>query len=81
MAVQLDDQRPLLTPPGEGEVVTDRPEKTLRILGELDELILTWFRYAAGEHGPEQHVHHDHTDAFYVLEGELSCRSAPSGRC
>ena len=71
MGVQLDDQRPLLTPTGEGEVVADRPEKTLRILGELDELILTWFRYAAGEDGPEQHVHHHHTDAFYVLEGEF----------
>jgi len=34
-------------------------------------LIVTWFRYAAGEKGPEQHVHHHHTDAFYVLEGEL----------
>jgi hypothetical protein len=52
MGVQLDDQRPLLTPPGEGEVVTDRPERTLRILGELDELIVTWFRYAVGEKGP-----------------------------
>jgi quercetin dioxygenase-like cupin family protein len=71
MGMQLDDQRPLLTPPGEGETVTDRPEKTLRILGELDELIVTWFSYAAGEKGPEQHVHHHHTDAFYVLEGEL----------
>jgi mannose-6-phosphate isomerase-like protein (cupin superfamily) len=71
MGVQLDDQRPLLTPPGEGEVVTNRPEKTLRILGELEELIVTWFRYAAGEKGPAQHVHHHHTDAFYVLEGEL----------
>jgi len=71
MGVQLDDQRPLLTPPGEGETVTDRPERTLRILGELDELIVTWFRYAPGEKGPEQHVHHHHTDAFYVLEGEL----------
>ena len=47
MRVQLDDQRPLLAPPGEGEIVTDRPERTLRILGELDELIVTWFRYAA----------------------------------
>jgi quercetin dioxygenase-like cupin family protein len=71
MGMQLDDQRPLLTPPGEGEIVTDRPERTLRILGELDELIVTWFRYEPGEKGPEQHVHHHHTDAFYVLEGEL----------
>ena len=34
-------------------------------------MIVTWFRYAAGEKGPEQHLHHHHTDAFYVLEGEL----------
>ena len=71
MGMQLDDQRPLLTPPGEGETVTDRPEKTLRILGELEELIVTWFSYKPGEQGPEQHVHHHHADAFYVLEGEL----------
>src|SRR5512133_265902 len=71
MGMQLDDHRPLLTPPGEGETTTDRPEKTLRILAELDELIVTWFRYAAGEDGPKLHVHHAHTDAFYVLEGEL----------
>ena len=69
--MQLDGQRPLLTPPGEGETTTDLPEKTLRILGELDELIVTWFRYAPGEKGPELHVHRTHTDAFYVLEGEL----------
>ena len=69
--MQLDDQRPLLTLPGEGEVVTDRAERTLRILGELDELIVTWFRYDPGEKGPDAHVHHHHTDAFYVLEGEL----------
>src|SRR5919206_1322786 len=71
MRVQLDGQRPLLTAPGEGEVVTDRAERTLRILGELEELIVTWFRYEPGEKGPEAHVHHHHTDAFYVLEGEL----------
>ena len=32
---------------------------------------MTWFRYAPGEKGPDEHVHHHHTDAFYVLEGEL----------
>ena len=31
--MKLDSQRPLLTPPGEGEAVTDRPERTIRILG------------------------------------------------
>jgi quercetin dioxygenase-like cupin family protein len=77
MGVQLDDQRPLLTPPGEGETVTDRPERTLRILGELDELIVTWFRYEPGEQGPDAHIHQHHTDAFYVLEGELELSLGP----
>ena len=34
-------------------------------------MIVTWFRYESGEKGPDPHVHHHHTDAFYVLEGEL----------
>ena len=42
--MQLDEHRPLLLAPGEGETVTDRPERTLRILGELDDVIVTWFR-------------------------------------
>lgn len=77
MRVQLDDHRPLLLAPGEGEIVTDRPERTLRILVELEELILTWFRYEPGEKGPDPHVHHHHTDAFYVLEGEIEVSLGP----
>jgi quercetin dioxygenase-like cupin family protein len=63
--------------PGEGEIVTDRPERTLRILADLEELIVTWFRYEPGEKGPDQHVHHHHTDAFYVLEGEIEVSLGP----
>jgi quercetin dioxygenase-like cupin family protein len=77
MGMQLDGQRPLLTPPGEGEAVTDRPERTIRILGELDELIVSWFRYEPGQKGPDPHVHHLHTDAFYVLEGEVEFSLGP----
>ena len=77
MGMELDEQRPLLTLPGEGEIVTDRPERTLRILGELDELIVTWFRYEPGQKGPDAHIHEHHTDAFYVLEGELELSLGP----
>ena len=77
MGVQLDDQRLLLTLPGEGEIVTDRPERTLRILGELDELIVTWFRYEPGQKGPDAHIHEHHTDAFFVLEGDLELSLGP----
>src|SRR4029079_1491790 len=34
-----------------GEVVTDTPERTIRILADLPELCLTWTRYVAGEEG------------------------------
>jgi quercetin dioxygenase-like cupin family protein len=78
--MKLDDHRPLLLEPGEGEIVTERPERTLRILAELDELIVTWFRYEPGEKGPDPHVHHFHTDAFYVLEGEVEFSLGPELR-
>jgi quercetin dioxygenase-like cupin family protein len=77
VGVQLDEHRPLLLAPGEGETTTDRPERTLRILAELEPLIVTWFRYEPGEKGPDPHVHHHHTDAFYVLEGELELALGP----
>jgi quercetin dioxygenase-like cupin family protein len=63
--------------PGEGETVTDRPERTLRILAELDQLIVTWFRYEPGEVGPDPHIHRRHNDAFYLLEGELEFTLGP----
>jgi mannose-6-phosphate isomerase-like protein (cupin superfamily) len=57
---------PTILRPGEGEG-TER----YTILADRDELVLTEFRYAPGEDGPERHVHHHHADAFYVLEGDL----------
>jgi quercetin dioxygenase-like cupin family protein len=67
----------VLLRPMEGETVTDRPERTLRILAELEQLIVTWFRYEPGEKGPDPHIHRHHTDAFYVLEGEVEFRLGP----
>src|ERR671937_1218009 len=77
MGMQLDEHRPLLLAPGEGETVTDRAERTLRILAELDDLIVTWFRYEPGEKGPDPHIHKHHTDAFYVLEGSIEVSLGP----
>ena len=78
MRVELDVHRPLLLAPGEGETVTDRPERTLRILAELEQVIVSWFRYEPGEKGPDPHVHRQHTDAFYVLEGEVEFKLGPN---
>ena len=74
--MELDVHSALLRP-GEGETAFDTPRATLRILVEPEELTVTWFRYAPGEKGPEPHIHRHHTDAFYVLEGELELRLGP----
>src|SRR6266540_996841 len=61
----------------EGETVTDRPERTIRILADLRELCLTWTRYVSGEEGPGPHIHKEHVDAFFILSGELLFRVGP----
>jgi quercetin dioxygenase-like cupin family protein len=77
--VELDvRQLPVLLAPGEaGEVVVDQPRRTLRILFSHELLDVTWTRHEAGERGAEPHVHREHADAFYVLEGELTFRIGP----
>jgi mannose-6-phosphate isomerase-like protein (cupin superfamily) len=75
--VELDVAHPVFLRPGEGEIAADEAAKTLRILADFKELALTWFRYAPGEDGPERHIHREHTDAFYVLSGELALRVGP----
>jgi len=67
----------VLLAPGEGETTTDHPERTLRILCELEQLIVTWFRYEPGEKGPDPHIHRRHADAFYVLKGEVDFGLGP----
>jgi uncharacterized cupin superfamily protein len=75
--VELTFERPVLLRPGEGETIFDRPERTIRILADRDDLALTWFRYEQGQKGPEPHVHRQHTDAFYVLDGRLEFGLGP----
>jgi quercetin dioxygenase-like cupin family protein len=75
--VELDVSQPLLLGPGEGETVADRPERTLRILCDLEQLIVSWFRYEPGEEGPDPHIHRQHADGFYVLEGEVDFGLGP----
>jgi mannose-6-phosphate isomerase-like protein (cupin superfamily) len=57
---------PTILRPGEGEG-TER----YTILADRDELVLTEFRYAPRQDGPQRHIHHHHADAFYVLDGDL----------
>jgi mannose-6-phosphate isomerase-like protein (cupin superfamily) len=61
----------------QGEVVTDKPERTIRILADLPELCMTWTRYVEGEEGPGPHIHKEHVDAFFILTGELNFGLGP----
>lgn len=71
MAMELDVAHAIVLAAGEGEAVTDRAERTVRIILAHELLDVTWTRYEPGERGPDPHVHHQHVDAFYVLDGEL----------
>ncbi|TML43682.1 MAG: cupin domain-containing protein [Actinobacteria bacterium] len=77
MGMELDVAQPLLLAPGEGETTTDRPGRTITILCDFEQLIVSLFRYEPGEKGPDPHIHRQHTDAFYVLEGEVDFGLGP----
>ena len=61
----------------DGETITAQERREVVILAERPALTVTWSRYAGGEQGPGLHVHREHTDAFYVLEGELTFGVGP----
>jgi hypothetical protein len=53
------------------EQILQTAERKVEILVARDEITVTRAEYAAGLHVAEPHLHHDHVDAFYVLEGML----------
>ena len=61
-----------LLPPGTGELIGDSPARRVEILCDDDALHATWSRFGPGRKGADLHVHHRHSDLFYVLEGELT---------
>ena len=71
---------PIVLLPGEGEVLADQESRWSRIKVARDECLLFESRYAPGERGAAPHVHREHADAFYVLEGELVFRIASEQR-
>ena len=64
--------------PGDGEVVSHDPGSRVVIKAGLDALAVTESVYAPGESGPDAHVHHEHVDAFYVLDGRLVFEVGPA---
>ena len=63
-----------------GERISLTEHREVLILAESDGVTITWSRYGPGERGPDPHVHREHLDAFYVLEGELTFEVGPDAQ-
>ena len=59
----------IVIPPDGGEYVPRGP-RSHRILAELPELEAFELRFGPDFEGVDPHTHADHTDAFFVLDGE-----------
>jgi quercetin dioxygenase-like cupin family protein len=70
MAVQLDEAHAVFLGPGEGEPF---PGKGRELVSKWEggEFEVVEFDNCEPGFGPEPHVHDDHTDSFFVLEGEV----------
>ena len=59
---------------GEGEIVGDMPARRVEILSDADVLNATWSRFGPGREGADLHIHYEHNDLFYVLDGTFTLR-------
>jgi mannose-6-phosphate isomerase-like protein (cupin superfamily) len=75
--MELDVGHPVLLRPGEGEVVGHSEDRRVEILCDRDELCATWTRFGPYRDGASPHVHRNHCDLFFVLEGELTFLVGP----
>jgi quercetin dioxygenase-like cupin family protein len=63
---------PVVVAPGAGEIVQDADGKRVALVVGRPELVAVINEYAPGARGPEVHVHREHIDSFFVLEGALA---------
>jgi mannose-6-phosphate isomerase-like protein (cupin superfamily) len=66
---------PTVIAPGAGEVIGDSADRRVEILVDTPELATTWSRFGPGRDGAGLHIHREHSDLFYVLEGELAVKT------
>ena len=59
------------------ETILRSPGREIAILVAIEGLSVTHARCAAGERVAGRHLHREHADAFYVLEGELTFEIGP----
>lgn len=74
-----DELQGVLRRPGEGEKITAREARDVVLLADDAEISITTSRYGPGERGPDPHVHREHVDSFYVLDGGLTFALGPGG--
>ena len=60
--------------PGEGEVIYEHPLGGIELLRGGADIVVSLIRLGPGNDGPAAHVHHTHSDGFFVLEGNLTLR-------
>src|SRR4051812_21434109 len=66
-----------VTRPGEGETIRDTAERGSAVLAEREDISITALRHGGGQRGAGPHVHREHSDSFYVLQGEVTFRLGP----
>ena len=65
--------------PGAGEIIGDAPDRRVELLSDHDAVHATWSRFGPRRNGAGLHVHHRHSDLFFVLAGELTVKLGPEG--
>ena len=70
---------PVLVPRGGGEIIGDSAERRVEILSDDETLNATSSRFAPHREGADLHVHYQHTDLFYVVDGELTVNLGADG--
>jgi quercetin dioxygenase-like cupin family protein len=70
---------PVVIPSGGGEIVGDSPERRVEILSDDETLHSTSSRFGPHREGADLHIHRQHTDLFYVLDGELTVMLGTEG--
>jgi mannose-6-phosphate isomerase-like protein (cupin superfamily) len=62
----------VIVPITAGEAILRGGRREISMLVASEDVTIIHARYSGGEEIAGRHVHHEHTDAFYVLEGELT---------
>ena len=62
----------MTVPITDGEAILRRENHEISILVAIDDVTITHAWCSAGEQVAGRHLHREHTDAFYVLEGKLT---------